>query len=125
MIEYSDCFSKFVIIQGRTSNFTIVNSTTCSNFVECSQKLCHMANNSMVDMVNLFFESSYTEQIYYYDSKIVYLLASLIILLLLILFILTGLLCVYRLKLTDMHGKAYEKINKVHLVGYNETELQQ
>jgi len=124
MIEFSDCFSKLVIVQGRSSNFTIINSTTCSNFVDCTQKLCHMINNSMVDMAVMFFESSYTEQIFYYDNKFVYLLISLILLLLLLLFILSGLLCISRFKLSDMHDKAYEKVNKIQHVEYHENELQ-
>jgi hypothetical protein len=120
---YSDCFSKSVIVQGRTSNFTIIDTTTCSNFAECTQKLCQMTNNSMVDMVALFFESSHTDQIYYYDNKFVYLLASIIILLLIILFILAGLLCIFRLKISNMRDMAYEKVNKIHHVEYHENEL--
>lgn len=121
--EFSDCFSKSVVIQGRTSNFTTIDTTTCSNFAECSQKLCHMTNNSMVDMVILFFESSDTHEVFYYDNKFVYLLVSLIILLLIISFILFVLLCISRLKISNLNDMAYEKVHKIHHVEFHENQL--
>lgn len=122
--EFSNCFSNFVIIQGRSSNFTIINTTTCSNFADCTQKLCHMVNNTRVDMISMFFESSYTEKVFYYDNKFVYLLVAIILLLLLILFILFGLLCIFKLKISNLHDMAYEKVNKINHVEYIENEIQ-
>ena len=120
--SYSDCLSsKFIIIQGRTSNYTFVEGMTCSDFSECTQKICQIANNSMVDWTCFLMDSSKTEQIFYYNNNLLYLLCAIIIFLLICLVSISILLYFNRKKMSHINDLHHEKFNKTEHVNYSDT----
>jgi len=118
--EYTDCLSKSIILQGRTSNGTLINTETCSGFGECTQKFCEIANNSRVDWTCFLLESSNSEKIYYYNNNTVYLLVSIILFLFVVSIILSLLLCLNKRKLSKMNEMLYEKVSPLKNVNYGD-----
>ena len=113
--EYTNCFAQTVLIQGRTSNYSFIDSSSCLGFDDCTRKLCAMANNSNVDWTCFLLESSHVDKITHYNNYLFYLLIVIIIVLILFSFTITILYLVNRCKLSKMEGIYYEKIKIKHV----------